>query len=146
MKRKGQEYGRRKTSICQTRKKKRKFDISSPMGIIVGFAIVIAAIVLSGGGIKAFKNFLDIPSILIVIGGTAATIVVAYRFGEIKNIRKVFLLFYIEEKKIQNSQRICSLIFRKSLKRMVYFLQKLMENKQTTLLFKGDSFNVKWLR
>ncbi len=38
------------------------------MGIIVGFAIVIAAIMLGGGGIKAFKNFLDVSSILIVIG------------------------------------------------------------------------------
>lgn len=38
-------------------KEKRKFDISSPVGIIVGFAIVIAAIMLGGGGIKAFKNF-----------------------------------------------------------------------------------------
>lgn len=55
---------------------------------------------LGGGGIKAFKNFLDVSSILIVIGGTTATIIVAYRFGEIKNIRKVFLLFYIEERKI----------------------------------------------
>ena len=36
-------------------KEKRKFDISSPMGIIIGFAIVIAAIML-GGGIKAFKT------------------------------------------------------------------------------------------
>ena len=38
-------------------KEKRKFDISSPFGILVGFAIVIAAIMLGGGGIKAFKNF-----------------------------------------------------------------------------------------
>ena len=38
-------------------KEKKKFDISSPVGIIVGFAIVIAAIMLGGGGIKAFKNF-----------------------------------------------------------------------------------------
>ena len=38
-------------------KEKRKFDISSPVGIIVGFAIVIAAIMLGGGGIKALKTF-----------------------------------------------------------------------------------------
>ncbi len=64
------------------------------MGIIVGFAIVIAAIMLGGGGIKAFKNFLDVSSILIVIGGTTATIVVAYRFGEIKKIyEKYFYCF-----------------------------------------------------
>ena len=54
-----------KNQVLQRRK--RKFDISSPVGIIVGFIIVIAAIML-GGGIKAFKNFLDVSSILIVIG------------------------------------------------------------------------------
>ncbi|HFK1429510.1 hypothetical protein PDQ70_28230, partial [Bacillus cereus group sp. Bc011] len=56
--------------FARPERKKRKFDISSPVGIIVGFAIVIAAIMLGGGGIKAFKNFLDVSSILIVIGGT----------------------------------------------------------------------------
>lgn len=70
--------------LLDHKEKKGKFDISSPMGIIIGFAIVIAAIMIGGGGIKAFKNFLDVSSILIVIGGTTATIVVAYRFGEIK--------------------------------------------------------------
>ena len=85
--------------FARPERKKRKFDISSPVGIIVGFAIVIAAIMLGGGGIKAFKTF----RCFIYFNcyrGTTATIVVAYRFGEIKNIRKVFLLFYIEEKKI----------------------------------------------
>ena len=43
--------------FARPERKKRKFDISSPVGIIVGFAIVIAAIMLGGGGIKAFKNF-----------------------------------------------------------------------------------------
>lgn len=54
--------------LLDQKEKKRKFDISSPFGILVGFAIVIAAIMLGGGGIKAFKNFLDVSSILIVIG------------------------------------------------------------------------------
>lgn len=57
MKRKGQEYGRRKQGFARPERRKRKFDISSPFGIIVGFAIVIAAIMLGGGGIKGFKNF-----------------------------------------------------------------------------------------
>ncbi|MED1060324.1 chemotaxis protein MotA, partial [Bacillus mycoides] len=56
--------------LARPQRKKRKFDISSPFGIVVGFVILIAAIMLGGGGIKAFKNFLDVSSILIVIGGT----------------------------------------------------------------------------
>ncbi len=73
--------------LVRPQRKKRKFDISSPFGILIGFVIVIAAIMLGGGGINAFKNFLDVSSILIVIGGTTATIVVAYRFGEIKHTK-----------------------------------------------------------
>ncbi len=53
---------------------------------------------LGGGGIKAFKNFLDVSSILIVIGGTTATIVVAYRFGEIKKYTKsIFTVLHRKE-------------------------------------------------
>ena len=68
MERKGQKYGRENQVLARPQRRKRKFDISSPVGIIVGFIIVIAAIMLGGGGIKAFKNFLDVSSILIVIG------------------------------------------------------------------------------
>lgn len=50
--------------LARPQRKKRKFEISSPIGIIVGFAIVIAAIMFGGGGIKGFKNFLDVSSIL----------------------------------------------------------------------------------
>ena len=42
--------------FARPQRRKRKFDISSPIGIIIGFAIVIAAIMLGGGGIKAFKT------------------------------------------------------------------------------------------
>ncbi len=38
--------------FARPQRRKRKFDISSPFGILVGFAIVIAAIMLGGGGIK----------------------------------------------------------------------------------------------
>ncbi len=56
---------------------------------------------LGGGGIKAFKNFLDISSILIVIGGNNSDNCCGISiWRNKKNIRKVFSLFYIEEKKI----------------------------------------------
>ena len=49
--------GEKNQVLARPQRRKRKFDISSPVGIIVGFIIVIAAIMLGGGGIKAFKNF-----------------------------------------------------------------------------------------
>ena len=84
--------GEKNQVLARPQRRKRKFDISSPVGIIVGFIIVIAAIMLGGGGIKAFKTF----RYFIYFNchrGTTATIVVAYRFGEIKNIRKAFYCF-----------------------------------------------------
>lgn len=50
-------WERKNQVLARPQRRKRKFDISSPVGIIVGFIIVIAAIMLGGGGIKAFKNF-----------------------------------------------------------------------------------------
>ncbi len=88
--------------FARPERKKRKVDISSPVGIIVGFAIVIAAIMLGGGGIKASKNFLDVSSILIVLGGTTATVVVAYRFGEIKKYTKsIFTVLHRREEDLE---------------------------------------------
>lgn len=57
---------------------------------------------LGGGGIKAFKNFLDVSSILIVLGGTTATVVVAYRFGEIKKYTKsIFTVLHRREEDLE---------------------------------------------
>ncbi len=77
--------------LARPQKKKRKFDISSPFGIIVALAVLITAIMLGGGGMKGFKNFLDVSSILIVVGGTIATIIIAYRFSEIKKYVKKYI-------------------------------------------------------
>ncbi|EOA3902682.1 MotA/TolQ/ExbB proton channel family protein [Bacillus cytotoxicus] len=88
--------------LIRPQKKKRKFDISSPFGIIVGFAVVIAAIMFGGGGIKGFKNFLDVSSILIVVGGTMATVVVAYRFSEMKKyIKSIFSVLHRRDEDLE---------------------------------------------
>lgn len=74
-------------------RKKRRFDLSSPFGIIIGFGLIAAAIIIGGGGVKGFKNFLDVSSILIVIGGTLATMIAAYRFREMKKcIKSIFFV------------------------------------------------------
>lgn len=106
--------------LVRPQRKKRKFDISSPFGILIGFVIVIAAIMLGGGGINAFKNFLDVSSILIVIGGTTATIVVAYRFGEIKKYTKnIFTVLHRREEELEQLTDLF-VDFSKKSKNMVY--------------------------
>ena len=53
---------------------KTSFDIATVAGLAIGFALVIAAIVLGGSP----GAFIDIPSVLIVIGGTAAITAVCF--------------------------------------------------------------------
>ncbi|HEX9647707.1 MAG TPA: MotA/TolQ/ExbB proton channel family protein [Alphaproteobacteria bacterium] len=54
-------------------------DIATLLGLVIGFGLVVAAIA-TGGSISAF---IDIPSVLIVIGGTFAVTTVSFSLGEI---------------------------------------------------------------
>lgn len=54
-------------------------DIATLLGILIGFGLVIAAIA-TGGSITAF---IDVPSVLIVIGGTFSITMVSFSLGEI---------------------------------------------------------------
>ncbi len=53
---------------------------STPIGLGLGFALIFAAIFLGGN----WLTFIDIPSILIVVGGTIAALLVAYSIDELK--------------------------------------------------------------
>ena len=54
-------------------------DIATLLGMLIGFGLVVAAIA-TGGSIMAF---VDVPSVLIVIGGTFAITMVSFSLGEI---------------------------------------------------------------
>ena len=49
-------------------------DISTILGFVIGFALVITGIIQSGD----ISNFIDIPSIMIVVGGTIAATVASF--------------------------------------------------------------------
>ncbi|MBC5689343.1 motility protein A [Mediterraneibacter sp. NSJ-55] len=59
-------------------------DITSILGIVAGFLFVIYGIMDSGN----IMNFFDVPSILIVVGGTIGAIVASFPFRDLKNIGK----------------------------------------------------------
>ena len=54
-------------------------DIATLLGLVISFGLVVAAIA-TGGSIGAF---VDVPSVLIVIGGTFAVTMISYSLGEI---------------------------------------------------------------
>ena len=60
-------------------------DISTILGIIFGFGLVIAAMA-SGGGLSAFVNM---PSIMIVLGGTIGAVLINYPLSDILGVSTV---------------------------------------------------------
>ncbi len=62
-------------------------DIATLLGMLIGFGLVVAAIA-TGGSIGAF---VDVPSVLIVIGGTFAITTVSFTLGEIIKGQKLMI-------------------------------------------------------
>ncbi len=56
----------------------RSLDLATSVGLICGFALVVTAIMLGGNP----KSFINVPSILIVVGGTLAITTVCYSLSE----------------------------------------------------------------
>ena len=57
-------------------------DIATPGGMLIGFVLLVVAILL-GGGTSGLGAFINIPSMLIVLGGTIAATLVRYPLGRI---------------------------------------------------------------
>lgn len=64
----------------------RKRDILTPIGITVGFIMIMLAI-LSNGGREDLRNFIDIASIFIVIGGLIGSLLINFKYEQIKLFR-----------------------------------------------------------
>lgn len=62
-------------------------DIATVIGLVFGFSILITAVLLGGSAIL----FLNVPSILIVGGGTLATAFIRYSMADVINSMKVAL-------------------------------------------------------
>lgn len=66
----------------------RKRDILTPLGITIGFIMIMLAI-LSSGGREGIDNFIDIASIFIVIGGLIGSLLINFKYEQIKLFNKV---------------------------------------------------------
>lgn len=71
-------------------------DIATLFGMFIGMALVIGAIVIGG----AVDVFINVPGMMIVIGGTLASIMVAFPFEEvIQAVSAAFKLFASKKSK-----------------------------------------------
>lgn len=67
-------------------------DIMTIVGIVAGFLLIILAMIFSmdplGIDITKVFNFVDLPSIFVVLGGTIATIIASYPTSTLKKVPK----------------------------------------------------------
>lgn len=64
---------------------KSSMDLATLLGLGGGFALVSAAILMGG----SFKAFFDLPSVLIVVGGTLGIVLTCFTLGEVGRTAKV---------------------------------------------------------
>lgn len=57
-------------------------DIATPAGVLAGFVLLLFAIFINGG-VSGITSFINIPSVLIVVGGTVAATLVRYPLGRV---------------------------------------------------------------
>lgn len=83
-------------------------DIASLAGIVIGVVMVIFGI-WSSGGLGAFVNFVDIPSVFITIGGSIASVMTAHKMSDfINGFKSISLPF--QEKVVDPGQVITQII------------------------------------
>ncbi|HLS35938.1 MAG TPA: flagellar motor protein MotP [Bacillota bacterium] len=82
----------------------RKRDLLTPIGITLGFIMIMLAIVSSTGGDGA-GTFIDIAAIFIVIGGVVASLFINFKMDQIRLATRV-----IRESFYKNDERLPELI------------------------------------
>lgn len=66
-------------------------DIASLLALVLGFVMLIFGIV-SSGGVAAIPNFIDVPSIIITIGGSLASTLGSYKLPDfVKGLKSLTL-------------------------------------------------------
>ncbi len=57
-------------------------DIGSLIGLVLGFGLVVGSILMG----SSLGTFMNVPSVLVVVGGTVAATVIAFPMGELKMV------------------------------------------------------------
>ncbi|WP_405102604.1 flagellar motor protein MotP [Oceanobacillus sp. FSL H7-0719] len=82
----------------------RKRDLLTPIGITIGFIMIMLAIV-SDSGTEGLHRFLDIASIFIVIGGVIGSMLITFKMEQIKLAGRI-----IKETMYKNDMKLPELI------------------------------------
>lgn len=80
-------------------------DFASFVGILSGIGLIATAIMLGGD----VHNFINIPGVMIVLGGTTATTLLTFQFGDVANAFRAAYFVFTEEKEDPN-QMVATMI------------------------------------
>jgi len=70
-------------------------NISTFLGILIGLGLIGGSIALTADD---FWMFINLPSLIIVLGGTIAATLISYPFSELRNVFKVFGIVLLNER------------------------------------------------
>ena len=73
-------------------------DLGSLIGIISGVSLIVGAIFVGGD----IHNFVNIPGVMIVVGGTAATTLLTFRFKEVAAAFRAAFFVFTQERNDPN--------------------------------------------
>jgi len=68
--------------------------IANIIGTILGWGLIIMAIIVVGGGVDKLWLFWDLPSVFIVIGGPIAACMVGFPLAMVLKMHKIVLITY----------------------------------------------------
>ena len=60
-------------------------DIATPAGLLIGFVLLIISVIM-GGGASGIAAFINIPSMMIVVGGTICATLVRYPLQRVTGV------------------------------------------------------------
>jgi chemotaxis protein MotA len=66
----------------------KKFDILTPIGVFLGIMVLLLA-VFSNSGPSGLIFFIQVASILIVLGGLIAALIITFSIADLKTVPKV---------------------------------------------------------
>jgi len=109
-------------------------DIATILGVITGFSLMIAAILLGGGLVW----FINVPSLMIVVGGTIGVTLINYPLGTVLGVMGVLknALFHKEIATAESIKRLVE-FSRVARREGILALQSLTKDMQDPFLVKG---------
>ena len=66
-------------------------DIASLVGLLLALGLILGSIMM---GSAPFSAFIDIPSMMVVVGGAMAAALICFPLKNIHFLRTLFLLFH----------------------------------------------------